>query len=94
MQDEQRNFGVIVTSAMPAAFQSELEPWIERENKRILLLKIKTPLSALIDGLRDLIIYKHLKNAELSKRLTIKAKMIKRLVLYKRVFYKIILSHN
>lgn len=70
MQDEQRNYGVIVTSAMPAAFQSELEPWIERENKRIFIVKNKKPLlSALIDGLRDLIIYKHLKNAELSKRL-------------------------
>jgi len=70
MQNEKRDFGVIVTSAMPAEFQSDIEPWIERESKRIFIVKNKKPLiKALVEGLRDLIINKHQKNKELSKRL-------------------------
>ena len=70
MQNEKRDFGVIVTSAMPAEFQYDIEPWIERESKRIFIVKNKKPLiKALVEGLRDLIINKHQKNKELSKRL-------------------------
>lgn len=70
MQNEKRDFGVIVTSAMPSGFQSDIEPWIERESKRIFIVKNKKPLiKALVEALRDLIINKHQKNKELSKRL-------------------------
>ena len=70
MQNEGRDFGVIVTSAMPSGFQSDIEPWIERESKRIFIVKNKKPLiKALVEGLRDLIINKHQKNKELSNRL-------------------------